>query len=61
MFDARRLALIRDGATLINTARGILIDQDALIRELQTGRFSAMIDVTHPEPLPPDSPLFTPA
>ncbi len=59
MFDARRLAKLRDGATLINTARGILVDQQALIAELSTGRISAMIDVTYPEPLPPDSLLFT--
>jgi phosphoglycerate dehydrogenase-like enzyme len=59
MFDATRLAKLRDGATLINTARGILVDQAALIDELQSGRIFAMIDVTHPEPLPPDSPLFT--
>jgi len=59
MFDATRLAKLRDGATLINTARGILVDQAALIAELQTGRISAMIDVTYPEPLPADSPLFT--
>lgn len=58
MFDRHRLALIKDGATLINTARGVLIDQEALIQELQNGRFFAMIDVTHPEPLPTDSPLF---
>ena len=59
MFDAGRLAMLRDGATLINTARGVLIDQAALVAELQTGRISAVIDVTNPEPLPPDSPLFT--
>lgn len=59
MFDAARLAKLRDGATLINTARGILIDQTALIDELQSGRISATVDVTYPEPLPPDSPLFT--
>lgn len=59
MFDAGRLARMKDGATLINTARGVLIDQAALIAELQTGRISAVIDVTHPEPLPADSPLFT--
>lgn len=58
MFDGARLARLRDGATLINTARGILVDQDALIAELQSGRISAIIDVTNPEPLPPDSPLF---
>jgi phosphoglycerate dehydrogenase-like enzyme len=43
----------------VNTARGRLIDQDALLRELQSGRISALLDVTDPtEPLPPDSPLF---
>jgi phosphoglycerate dehydrogenase-like enzyme len=49
---------MRDGATLINTARGALVDHDALIAELRTGRISAVLDVTEPEPLPPDSPLF---
>lgn len=58
MLDARRLALLRDGATLINTARGVLIDSAALTAELVSGRICAMLDVTHPEPLPPDSPLF---
>ncbi|MBS7706825.1 hydroxyacid dehydrogenase [Chelatococcus asaccharovorans] len=58
MLDARRLALLKDGATLINTARGILIDHAALVRELVSGRICASLDVTHPEPLPPDSPLF---
>jgi phosphoglycerate dehydrogenase-like enzyme len=58
MLDARRLALLRDGAVLINTARGALIDHDALIAELRTGRISAVLDVTEPEPLPPDSPLY---
>jgi phosphoglycerate dehydrogenase-like enzyme len=58
MLDARRLALMRDSATLINTARGALVDHDALIAELRTGRISAVLDVTEPEPLPADSPLF---
>jgi phosphoglycerate dehydrogenase-like enzyme len=58
MLDARRLALLRDGATLINTARGALIDQDALVAELVRGRIDAVIDVTEPEVLPPDSPLY---
>ncbi|GAA5039199.1 phosphoglycerate dehydrogenase-like enzyme [Thermocatellispora tengchongensis] len=58
MIDARRLALMPDGATLINTARGGLVDTDALVRELVTGRLHAILDVTDPEPLPPDSPLF---
>src|SRR4051794_5666672 len=58
MLDARRLALLRDGAVLINTARGSLVDQDALVAELATGRIDAVIDVTEPEVLPPDSPLY---
>ena len=58
MLDARRLSLIRDGATLINTARGGLVDTEALTRELQSGRISAILDVTDPEPLPASSPLF---
>jgi phosphoglycerate dehydrogenase-like enzyme len=58
MLDARRLALLRDGATLINTARGALVDQDALVAELVSGRIDAVIDVTEPEILPPDSPLY---
>lgn len=58
LIDARRLALLRDGATLINTARGSLIDQDALVAELASGRIDAVIDVTDPEVLPPDSPLY---
>ncbi len=58
LLDARRLALLRDGATLINTARGALVDQDALTAELVSGRIDAVIDVTEPEVLPPDSPLY---
>jgi phosphoglycerate dehydrogenase-like enzyme len=58
LIDARRLALLRDGATLINTARGSLVDQDALVAELASGRIDAVIDVTEPEVLPPDSPLY---
>jgi phosphoglycerate dehydrogenase-like enzyme len=58
MFDRRRLALMRDGATLINTARGSLVDTAALTEELVSGRLSAVLDVTEPEPLPPGSPLY---
>jgi len=57
MLDRRRLALIPDGATLINTSRGALIDPEALTDELVSGRLSAVLDVTEPEPLPVDSPL----
>jgi phosphoglycerate dehydrogenase-like enzyme len=59
MLDARRLARLRDGATLINTARGALVDQAALEAELVSGRINAVIDVTEPEVLPADSALYT--
>jgi phosphoglycerate dehydrogenase-like enzyme len=59
MLDARRLARLRDGATLINTARGALVDQAALEAELVSGRINAMIDVTEPEVLAAGSPLYT--
>ncbi|WP_329342616.1 hydroxyacid dehydrogenase [Streptomyces sp. NBC_00663] len=59
MFDARRIALLRDGATLINTARGSLVDTNALTAHLVTGRLHAVLDVTEPDVPPADSPLFT--
>ncbi|MEV7111538.1 hydroxyacid dehydrogenase [Streptomyces anulatus] len=49
MITARHLRLLPDGATFINTARGALVDQDALITELATGRIHAVLDVTEPE------------
>jgi phosphoglycerate dehydrogenase-like enzyme len=58
LLDRRRLALLRDGAALINTARGALIDAEALRDELVSGRIDAVIDVTEPEVLPADSPLY---
>src|SRR5258708_6351912 len=58
MIDRRRLALMRSGAILVNTARGALVDQDALIDETRSGRIDAIIDVTEPDVLPPDSPLY---
>jgi phosphoglycerate dehydrogenase-like enzyme len=58
LFDRRRLGLLRDGAVLVNTARPSLVDQDALLDELRAGRIDAILDVTEPEPLPPDSPLY---
>lgn len=58
MINAERLALLRDGATLINTARGWLVDADALTKELVSGRIDAIIDTTEPEILAADSPLY---
>jgi phosphoglycerate dehydrogenase-like enzyme len=52
MFDARRLALMKDGALIVNVARGAIIDTKALIAELESGRLYAGLDVTDPEPLP---------
>lgn len=58
MIGARELAWLRDGATLINTARGSLVDGAALEAELVSGRIDAILDVTEPEVLPASSPLY---
>ncbi len=55
--NARTLALMKDEAILINTARGSLIDEAALVAELSKGRFFAFIDVTDPEPPAADHPF----
>ena len=57
MVGAELLGRLGDGAVLINTARGTIIDEGALIDELATGRIFAFLDVTDPEPPAPDSPL----
>lgn len=54
MIDAKRLRLLKDGAAVINTARGRLLDTEALLAECATGRLEAYLDVTDPEPLPPE-------
>jgi phosphoglycerate dehydrogenase-like enzyme len=58
LVDRRRLALLRNGSTLINTGRGSLVDAEALEAELGSGRISAVIDTTEPEVLPASSPLY---
>jgi phosphoglycerate dehydrogenase-like enzyme len=58
MVDAAFLAAMKDGALFVNGARGVLVDQRALEAELTAGRLSAALDVTDPEPLDADSPLW---
>jgi phosphoglycerate dehydrogenase-like enzyme len=58
MIAAPQLAALRDHATVVNTARGSLIDTAALEAECASGRLNAILDVTDPEPLPADSPLY---
>jgi phosphoglycerate dehydrogenase-like enzyme len=58
MLGSRELALMPDGATLINTARGGLIDPNALDAELERGRIFAFLDTTEPEVLPKTSSLY---
>ncbi|WP_328304296.1 hydroxyacid dehydrogenase [Streptomyces sp. NBC_00435] len=58
LLDASRLALMPDGATLVNTARGSLVDTAALTAELLSGRLCAVLDHTEPEVLPAASPLY---
>lgn len=58
MVNAEFLAALPNGAIVINAGRGGLIDQPALLAELRTGRLEAALDVTAPEPLPTDSPLW---
>jgi phosphoglycerate dehydrogenase-like enzyme len=59
MVDAGFLARMKDGALLVNAARGSLVVTDALCDELRRGRLRAALDVTDPEPLPPGHPLWT--
>jgi phosphoglycerate dehydrogenase-like enzyme len=56
--NAQRLSAMKDGASLINVARGAIVDTDALVSELSTGRIACALDVTDPEPLPAGHPLW---
>ena len=55
LLSAERLALLRDGATLVNTARGAIVDEEALVAELVSGRISAGLDVFAHEPHVPEA------
>ncbi len=61
LIGSEELAAMRDGAVLVNAARGPIVDTDALLGELETGRLRAVLDVTDPEPLPDDHPLWSAA
>jgi len=59
LVDASFLAAMKDDALLVNAARGVVVDTDALLAELQSGRLRAALDVTDPEPLPEGHPLWS--
>jgi phosphoglycerate dehydrogenase-like enzyme len=59
LVDVGFLAAMRNGALLVNAARGVVVDTDALLAELGRGRLRAALDVTDPEPLPADHPLWS--
>ncbi len=57
--DARRLAMLPDDALVVNVGRGATVDTEALLTETASGRLRAALDVTDPEPLPADHPLWS--
>ncbi|MDR6977517.1 phosphoglycerate dehydrogenase-like enzyme [Streptomyces sp. 3330] len=59
LVDAGFLARMKDGALLVNVARGGVVDTEALLDEVGSGRLTAALDVTDPEPLPPGHPLWS--
>jgi phosphoglycerate dehydrogenase-like enzyme len=58
LISTAELAAMRDGAVLVNAARGQVVDTDALVAETASGRLRAVLDVTDPEPLPDGHPLW---
>ena len=59
LIGAKEIGLMKKGALLVNAARGPVVDTSALVEALQENRIQAVLDVTDPEPLPPDHPLWS--
>ena len=59
LFNAKRLGLMKNGSLLVNVARGPIVETDALVKELNSGRITAALDVTDPEPLPSGHALWS--
>ena len=59
LMNSKRLAAMKDGAALVNVARGAVIETEALLAELNSKRIFAALDVTDPEPLPAGHPLWS--
>jgi len=59
LIGAHQLSLMRQGALLVNAARGPIVQTDALVEALQSGRIRAALDVANPEPLPDGHPLWS--
>jgi len=58
LIDARQFSLMQQGTLLVNAARGPIVNTDALVEALQSGKIRAALDVTDPEPLPVGHPLW---
>jgi phosphoglycerate dehydrogenase-like enzyme len=58
LINADRIVSMKRGTLLVNAGRGAIVETDALVRALNQGRIRAALDVTDPEPLPPDHPLW---
>jgi phosphoglycerate dehydrogenase-like enzyme len=58
LIGTRQFSLMRQGAIVVNAARGGIIDTNALVEALNSGKIRAALDVTDPEPLPPEHPLW---
>jgi phosphoglycerate dehydrogenase-like enzyme len=58
LIDKQKLARLKTGALVVNAGRGTVVNMEALIDELEASRLNAALDVTDPEPLPPESPLW---